>query len=383
MKTIIRMLAVVSAVSALTAWAQDDEDSDEGSDESAEVSSAEASGGTSAVEAEESDGEESEEGAGKAKSKDKYFHILPYCRLLEGKAEVLRPGQTTWEPIVEGRFYALGTSYRSVGAGSRLVIKFGKEVDAEIKGDSSFGTRAQSLEEPSRTLLLKSGSVKVKLPRNLPDGLFVVTAPGFKVVNPKGDSRYTYSPADGDGDMAVVRCITGDLTVEGRHFKVLTMKAANEIKIRTTNDQLFTGLYGSRGDYIVRLDQGRRIVKDYGTGESHQEEKTLDWKLSPQTAVRIHRALPALGDKMAVTIMTFDASGELKNRCAFAENTVEVNSGELGPTSKKDREAIAKKAAEATDTVAAETVTTEAAEEDSEASEDKGSSSDNDDELEF
>ena len=132
------------------------------------------------------------------------------------------------------------------------------------------------------------------------------------------------------------------------------MKAAQEVEIRASQDLLFTGLYGKRGDYIVRLDQGRVQVKDYETGKINIEDKVLDWKLSPQTAVRIHRAVPALGERMSVTVMTFDAAGELKNRCAFAEKLVEVNSGELGPTSKKDREELAKKAAEATVNVAAE-----------------------------
>ena len=52
---------------------------------------------------------------------------------------------------------------------------------------------------------------------------------------------------------------------------------------------------------------------------------------------------------MAVTVMTFDAAGELRNRCAFTEGRVEVNSGELGPTSKKDREDLAKRAANVTE----------------------------------
>ena len=370
MKSLVRMCAVFSAVAFLGsgAWAQDEIDDGSGentnSEEKADV------------------GIEGVEGLPKSTAtKEKYFHIIPYCRTLDGSAEVLRPSATEWEPIKEGRFYALGTQYRTTGAGTRLLVQFGNEIGVEIKGEASFGTCAQPLGEPGRTIYLVSGKIKVSLPRNLPDGLFVVTAPGFKTVNPKGDSTYTYvkSP-DGDGDTVTVRCVTGDLSIEGRHYKILSMKPANEVKIRTTQDCLFTGLYGSRGDYIVRLDQGRHIVMDYATGESHEEEKTIDWKLSPQTAVRIHRAMPSIGEKMAVTIMTFDASGELRNRCAFTEHTVEVNSGELGPTSKKDREEIAKKAAEVTTTVEAELPQDKDSE--SNASSDSGSSS-TDDDLDF
>ena len=96
--------------------------------------------------------------------------------------------------------------------------------------------------------------------------------------------------------------------------------------------------------------------------------------------MRIHRAKPGIGEKMAVTIMTFDASGELKNRCAFTEHTVEVNSGELGPTSKKDREEIAKKAAEATETV---TVEAEAKDTDADSQDDSNTPAASDDDLDF
>lgn len=406
MKNLVCMLAVASAVSMLsvragddvddllndlsdtpsaTASTSDDSGSDEGSDESDETATTDAddSGDT----AEAADAEDGIEGAAKSEKKTKYFHILPYCRHLElsseangttCKAEVKTP-MGDWTPIKEGKFYPLGSIYRTQGAQTRLTIQFGNEAEVSIKGEASFATRAQALGEKSRTISLVSGTITVKLPRSFPEGLFVVTAPGFKSVNPAGEARYTYTANEkGDGDLAVVRCVTGTLTLEGRHFTVLSMKAAQEVKIRTSQDLLFTGLYGSRGDYIVRLDQGRVKIKDFETGEEKIEDKVLDWKLSPQTAVRIHRAVPAIGERMSVTVMTFDAAGELKNRCAFAEKLVEVNSGELGPTSKKDREEIAKRAAEATETVAAEAETTT---EEAEATEEKSESSSDD--LEF
>lgn len=78
--------------------------------------------------------------------------------------------------------------------------------------------------------------------------------------------------------------------------------------------------------------------------------------------------------------MTFDATGNLKNRCAFAENRFEVNSGELAPHDKSSQAELEKKAAEVTsDTGTVETEVVEA--------EDNGGSSDgndsSDDDLEF
>ncbi len=342
MKTIFRTLAVFATASALSlAWAGDEDYEDSYGEE--ETSSTE-----EASEETGGEGEDAElEALAGQKQEEKFFHTLPYCRKVLGQVDVKRPGSQTWEPIEEGRFYALGSSYRTQADGE-LTIKFGKEIDVDLKGNASFATVAQPLSEKGRTIALLSGTILIRLPHTLPDGLFTVTAPGFKTVNAKGNSSYAYAPSpDGDGFTALVRCVTGDLNIQGAHFEIVGMKAANEVKIRTSKDQLFTGLTGVSGDCQVKLDQGCFLVKDYATGETHQEERKLDWTLSPQTVVRIHRAMPALGEKLAVSVMTFDAAGVMRNRCAFVENTVEVNSGELVASMSKAQEQINSKSSEA------------------------------------
>ncbi len=231
-------------------------------------------------------------------------------------------------------------------------------------------------------LACDGGVIVVDLPRNLPEGLVFVEAPGFSVVNPAGKSAYRYVKT-GDGDKATIRCVTGSLAVQGLHFKILSMRAANEVCIQTSQDALFTGIYGTRGDYICKLDQGLVKIRDAETGESHTEQKFLEWKISPKTAVRIQRAVPEIGENMSVTVMTFDAAGNLKNRCAFAENRFEVNSGELAPHDKDSQAELEKKAAEATsDAGTVETDAVEATpEDDGGDSAPAGDSSDDD--LEF
>lgn len=407
MKNLSCLFALVSALSLLVAHADDDdlladlsddtsaETSSDSSDESGSDEGSDEGGGESVSDdGDSSDEEEVDVGVPgisnlKKKEKPRIYHTLPVCLELDGKAEVLRPGATEWQDIEEGRHYALGTLYRTVPTVTepkpKLRVQFGPEVEVSMRGEASFGTRAQPLGGTSRTIMLGSGTITVKLPSNLATNSFVVTAPGFTSVNQLGKAKYTYRKT-GDGDEAKIRCVTGRVCLEGRHFSVPEMKAANEVRIRTSQDLLFTALYGSRGDYVVRLDQGRIVKKDFETGKDVQEEKTLDWRLSPETAVRIHRAMPALGERMAVTTMTFDATGELKNRCAFTEHMIEVNSGELGPTSKKDREAIAKRAEEASALSGELATTEEAAAESADASADAEESSDSgsgDDDLDF
>ena len=371
MKIIVRSLAVAAALAGFSAIAQEIED--ELGDESAASTEGDASkeGDVAASD---------QEGQGRRpKSEAKYFYTIPMVGKLQGAGEVLKPGTQEWAPAEEDKFYPLGTSFRTVGPDSRMTVRLGLECSVAVGGDASFGTRLQGLGEKSRAITLVNGVIAVNLPRNLPEGLFSVNAPGFSVVNPAGESRYRYAKT-GDGDKVTIRCVTGSLSVEGRHFRIAAMRAANEVCIQTSADLLFTGIYGTRGDYICKLDQGLVKVTDIETGESHVDPKFLEWRMSPQTAVRIQRAVPALGKNMSVSVMTFDAAGTLKNRCVFAENRFEINSGELAPTSKGGQADLVKKAAEATSETSA--VETEAVE--AEPSEEGGGeTASSDDDLEF
>lgn len=373
MKSIVRVLAVSAVVSGFALHAQDIEDLIEDGEPD-----------TPAEEQGEKTGDGSQVDIGgqihNSKAEAKFFYTLPMVKRVEGSVWILKPGARDWEKVEEGRYYPLGTSYRTEGRDTRLTVAFGPESSVVIVGEASFGTRGQGLAEKSRAVALKGGIISVKLPRNLPEGLFSVDAPGFSVVNPAGQSVYRYVKT-GDGDMATIRCVTGTLAVEGRHFRILSMRAANEVRIQTSQDALFTGIYGSRGDYICKLEQGLVKIRDVETGESHIDPKFLEWKVSPQTAVRIQRAVPELGENMSVSVMTFDAAGNLKNRCAFTENRFEINSGELAPSGKDNQAELVKKAEEVT----ADTSTVETEVVDAEPSNgDSGSSgSTTDDDLDF
>lgn len=362
MKSVLRMVAAVSAFSACCALAQEDDLDFDVTEGDADVQSVEAGDGDGAgVEAEGDQGE----GAKASKGNDgvRRLKTLPFCHRLEGRAEVLKPGTSEWTAIEEGKFYPLGSAFRTTDDRSRVQIQFGDKEDVSVEINacvSSFGTRFQPLGEKTRTILLRGGVITVKLPRNFPEGIFSVSAPGFEVKNMKGASRYAYTRTV-DGDAAQIRCLTGSLAIEGRNFLFPEVKTACEVKIRSSQDQLFTGIYGNRGDSIVRLDQGDRLVTDYSTGEKHVEKVPLEWKLSPKTAVRIHRAVPAIGERMGVTVMTFDAKGTLRNRCAFTEGRFEVNTGELGPVvATTTNDDAMRKAAEAAEVEAVDAVETDA-----------------------
>lgn len=290
------------------------------------------------------------------------FTLLPCCVKAAGEAEVMKPGTGSWVQAEEGRYYPLGSSFRT-RANGKLTMRFGPSNNVGITGDSAFTAGAKALGAESRTVVVDYGQVDVSLAKNMPEGLFEVSFPGFIVKNPAGESRYNLKRM-GDGYEVTVRCVTGSIAVEGRHFSIASMQAADEFKLRSTHDDLESIIYGTSGDYVVKVDRGiatSTVVDDEGTTKEVSKPSFLDWRLSVETRIQISRAVPSIGERMSVSVLTFDAAGNLKNHYAFSEGRAEVNTGELVRATKKESEELAKRAAE----VADDTVTEEVKEEES------------------
>lgn len=307
----------------------------------------------------------------------KYFTTLPLCKLVTGVVEVMIPGSKAFVPVEEKRFYPLGSVFRTTGKSSRLEVELGKKCFVTLYGNSSFSTKAQGLGDNTRTVVLGEGELKLRLPQNMRDGFMFVSTPGFKVQNLSGESKYVRK-LTGDGDDVRIKCSSGSFDIVGMHFEVMDLQAQNVIRIRTSQDMLFTCITGVGGDYMSKLDQGMVEIKNYETGTSKIEKKALEWKISPQTNVRIHRSRPAIGKNFSVTIMTFDASGVLCNSCSFTEGRYEVNSGETAPMAKERKAELIKKANE--DPSMAETVQPAASDsgDSSESEQEQESTSDDD-----
>lgn len=374
MRKLILSMAVAAAVMA---YAQD-EDFDE--EEAAEETAAETEEAEEETE-EAEPGEEGEQAAAPKKAQDngKTFFLLPLTRTLDGEAEVLIPTKSEWQPAEEGKFYPLGTVYRTVGPDSKLKIQLGTGVEVAVKGNSSFATLAQKLEVATRTISLKGGTINVTLPRNMPEGQLFITTPGFTVVNAAGESSYTYE-LTGDGDKCWVRCLTGNLAVNGRHFSILPLRASQGFVIRNSSDFLLTALYGKAGDLNVKLDTGLWETIDLETKEKTAEQRFAEFKLSPKTAVRIHRMMPEIGTDMSVTTMTFDANGQRRDRYWFAENHHETTGSDIASDDEeKEAEEAAKKAAEASETEAVDVDVEDDAESDDSGDSDGGDDDSGDD----
>lgn len=276
-----------------------------------------------------------EQGAGETdvaavKVAAKYFYPLLRCAQATGSVQILRPRTEEWIDAQVGRYYPLGSAVRVSGDGKvapEAAFEFGEKAVLKVNGNAEFATQEIKIGERVRTLLLKKGRVDLALPLQLKAGLFRVIAPNFTCENLAGESWFDYTAGD-DGDEAVVRCVTGSLALVGKHYKFPRLVAANQLRVVTTGANLFTALLGESGDCKAQLDQGILAERNFETGETVEQAKTLDFALSPQCAIKIFRAKSASGGT-AVSMMTFNSAGEMKNRTAFTEGRANVNSGEL------------------------------------------------------
>jgi len=266
----------------------------------------------------------------------KEFRFLPLMRCVVvrgGRAEVCPQGGT-WQEAVQGRYYPFGSEVRLSDAAADAMARFeiGEKAAISVMGNSAFATREIAIGEKTRTVLLKSGTVALDLPRSLKDGLVSVASPDFVCRDLAGESRFECGET-ADGREIVVRVVTGSLALEGRHYKIVRMGAANQVRICTSPDALLTSLRGESGDYKVVLDCGVKSVLDPETGTEKDVPQTIDYSLSPKCAVKIWRKVSekAFGGsgRMAVAVQTFDAQGKDKNFRAFFEDRANVNSGEL------------------------------------------------------
>lgn len=282
--------------------------------------------------------EKTAEAATPAVQQGKDFRFIPLMCLTEvrgGSVEISSPDGGGWSVAVQGRYYPFGSDVRLSGDGSAEAFArfaIGAKAAITLSGNSSFSTRKIAIGEKTRAVLLKYGTVGLDLPRSLKDGLITVATPDFVCSNLAGESKFECAES-ADGREVVVRVVTGSLSLEGRHYKIVRMGAANQVRVCTSPDALFTSLRGESGDYKVSLDCGVRSEIDPETGNSKDVPQTIEYALSPKCAVKIWRKVSekAAGGsgRMAVAVQTFDAQGRDKNFRTFFEARANINSGEL------------------------------------------------------
>lgn len=230
--------------------------------------------------------------AATAKPAAKHFHALVRFVRANAEVSVKLPRQQEFKPAVEGKFYPNGSTFRTTDGAE---FEFGKDAVLKAKGEVEFSTRETAFGAQPRTVVLIRGAISVSLPRTLPTGLFSVAYPNFTAKDMAGESSHELVPS-GDGDEAVVHVITGMLALEGPHYTVARMSAADRVRIRTTGESLFTSMRGEAGDCKVTLDQGVTTYRDPISGDVSNQVRRLDFNLTPQCAIKIFRKRSQVGD---------------------------------------------------------------------------------------
>ena len=321
-----------------------------------------------AAEAAESSAEGKAEGKAEAPltapaAPGKDFRFLPLMRCAEvkgGTLELRLPDAQGWTAAVPPHYYPFGSEVRLTGSADAFArLEIGPKASLTLTGPGSFSTRKIAIGEKTRTVLLGGGIIGVDVPRSLKDGLITVASPDFVCANIAGESRFECAEG-ADGREVAVRVVTGSMGLEGRHYRIPRMGAANQVRICTSPDALLTSLRGESGDYTVSLDCGIKSVLDPETGKNKDVPQTIEFALSPKCAVKIWRKVSEKSaggsGRMAVAVQTFDAQGKDKNFRAFFEDRANVNTGELVVSPKdtaKDESEKNKSAAEDVEEVSA------------------------------
>lgn len=277
------------------------------------------------------------------------FHPFIRCLRARGQVEVLRPvsviskdggASRKWEPAIEDRYYPLGSSFRGI----RRRLPSGEWADVEPHGrfmlgpDSivefrtcaEFGTREGEYRSQKRQVILVDGKIDFNLSPSLSDDSFCAVSPAYSLENGRGSFSVNCSRSDGAAGTweSVVSINTGTVTMKGANFTIKELNAANQLRVRSTDDGFYVSLTGVTGDIPVTLDNGIERTTDPITKKHEDKAVTSTFELMPHYMVKIWRQPATVTGKFIVSTTAFDDNGSIKSRRTFAEGRYNVNSGE-------------------------------------------------------
>ena len=255
------------------------------------------------------------------------------CTMASGTVLVRKPGEKEWVAVEAGRHYRLGSSFRCETKEknprvSSAEFALGEEPRIVISNNTEFATAPATIDDPKRMISLVEGRLCARFPPISTNDTFKLATGGFSCKNITGEAWFD-TKRQPDGERTTVRVASGTLTLDGLHFSVPEMKASNQFTIRTLEDGPFTSIRGEGGIFKIRISQGVERLLDTSTGEMKDEPRFLDFEMSPRAVVKIHRNRIPETERFIVCTMTFDAAGNLKNRCAFADEKWNINTGEM------------------------------------------------------
>ncbi len=241
--------------------------------------------------------------------------FMPMVRLVQvrGKCDAQNPDLGSYSAAVENKVYPLGTRFRT-GPESAATLVFSGQESAQLVSGTEVCVEAPDKQPDNRVLRLFSGTVKTSLRENLPEGSFSVCTPNAACKNLEGRGEYSLTTAAGTETLQIAT-ITGAARIEGPHYHIPALRAANTVNIQTSVDRSFSRLTSVSGDFVIVLNKG--------------EEEPVSYGMSPKAVVKIWRENAPVGGRPVIAALVVSPTGIAKHRFAYAEGRSGVATGEL------------------------------------------------------
>lgn len=238
---------------------------------------------------------------------------------IHGICEVNNPDLDSFKPALHNKAYPMGSRFRT-GVGSSCFLVFSSEDSAELAENSEVmitGVSNNGVDCQSITAKLIVGNLKTSLRDNLKDCTFNVNTPNADITGMTGRGEFSLTH-DNENEILQVATITGRSSVEGAHYSIPALQAANTVNITTSPNRSFSRLTSVSGDFAIILQNGTEEPVKYG--------------MSPQAVVKIWRANAPIGGRTIVSTLVVSPTGMARHRFAYAEGRQALVTGELVET---------------------------------------------------
>jgi len=232
---------------------------------------------------------------------------------IQGVCEVNNPDIGEFRPAKHNKAYPMGSIYRTA-AGSSCILIFSAEDSAVVAENSEIMVTACKDNDQNLTIKLIAGEVKPTLRDNLPAGSFSLNTPNCEILNMSGRGSYTLM-MENENEVFKASTITGTARVEGPHYTIPALQAANKVNITTAPNRSFSHLTSVSGDFAIELSNGT--------------EAPVIYSMSPKAVVKIWRENAPVGGRTIVSTLVVSPTGMARHRFAYAEGRQNLKTGEL------------------------------------------------------
>jgi hypothetical protein len=232
---------------------------------------------------------------------------------IQGTCEVNNPDLGQFTTVKHNKAYPMGSIYRT-GPGSSCILLFSAEDSAVVEENSEIMVTAGENNDQNLTLKLIAGEVKTTLRDNLPAGSFSINTPNCEILNMSGRGSYSRT-MESENEVLKASTITGTARVEGPHYTIPALQAANKVNITTAPNRSFSHLTSISGDFAIELSNGN--------------DEPVIFSMSPKAVVKIWRENAPVGGRTIISTLVVSPTGMARHRFAYAEGRQNLKTGEL------------------------------------------------------